>query len=178
MIEDYLTKLVKTLKRYFINTKMILRLCFQRDRNVSRFALTNESPYFIDANVVKNLTRKNTYLFNAILRLDYFPSKWRCAEVVTIPKLYKLEHLLASYRPISLLPIFSKLFEKLLLKRLLPILENNNIIPAHQFGFRQNHGTTEQCHLIIDVITDALENKRYCSTAFLEVQRAFGRVWQ
>jgi hypothetical protein len=51
---------------------------------------------------------------------------------------------LTSYWPISLLPIVSKVFEKLLLERLLPMVENNRLIPNHQFGFRQRHSTIEQ----------------------------------
>jgi hypothetical protein len=51
---------------------------------------------------------------------------------------------LTSYRPISLLPIVSKVFEKLLLKRLLPIVEINRLIPDHKFGFRQRHSTIQQ----------------------------------
>jgi hypothetical protein len=42
-----------------------------------------------------------------------------------------------SYRPVSLLPIMSKMFEKAMLKTLRPILEENRILPEHQFGFRQ-----------------------------------------
>lgn len=135
----------------------------------------------INVNVAKNLTYKSviflTLIFNCILRLDRFPSQWKCAEVIMIPKPNKPENLLTSFRPISLLPIFSKLFEKLFLRRLLPVLEKNNIIPDHQFGFRQKHGTPEQCHRIINEITDALENKRYCSAVFLDIQQAFDRVW-
>jgi hypothetical protein len=44
---------------------------------------------------------------------------------------------LTSYWPIGLLPIVSKVCERLLLKRLLKMVENNGFIPNHQFGFRQ-----------------------------------------
>jgi hypothetical protein len=53
---------------------------------------------------------------------------------------------LTSLRPTSLLPIVFKGFEKLLIKRLLPIVEINRLIPNHQFGFRQRHFTVEQTH--------------------------------
>jgi hypothetical protein len=76
---------------------------------------------------------------------------------------------LTSYRPISLLPITSKVFEKLLLKRLLQAVENNRLIPSHQFGFRQRHSTIEQMHRIVQRINEALANKQYCSAAFLDI---------
>ena len=69
------------------------------------------------------------------------------------------------------------MFEILFLKRLLPIIEKQNIIPEYQFGFRHKHGTPEQCHRIVDVITNTFERKQYCSAVFLDVQQAFDRVW-
>ena len=43
-----------------------------------------------------------------------------------------------SYRPVSLLPLPSKILEKILLRRILPLLEENGVIPKNQFGFRAN----------------------------------------
>lgn len=142
-----------------------------------------KSPGFdlIDAKVVKSLSRKSiiflTLLYNSILRLNHFPTQWKCAEIIMIHKHNKPENLVSSYRPISLLAIFSKIFERLLLSRLLPVLETENIIPEHQFGFRPKHGTPEQVHRIVQYITDAFEKKKYCSAAFLDIQQAFDRVW-
>lgn len=53
-----------------------------------------------------------------------------------------------SYRPTSLLPILSKVYEKILLKRIKPILDESNLIPNHQFGFRESHGTIERVHRV------------------------------
>jgi hypothetical protein len=50
---------------------------------------------------------------------------------------------LKSYQSI---PIVSKLFDKLRFKHLLQTVENNRLIPSHQFGFRQRHSTIEQTH--------------------------------
>ena len=82
-----------------------------------------------------------------------------------------------SYRPISLLPILSKVFEKLLLRRLTPILDTDKLIPDHQFGFRTKHGTTEQVHRIVTQINRVLDNKSYLSAAFLDVSQAFDKAW-
>lgn len=100
-----------------------------------------------------------------------------CAEIIMVPQPNKPENVISSYRPISLLPFFSKIFERLFLKRLLPILETKNIIPDHQFGFRHKHGTPEQCHRVIKVINEAFEKKLYCSAVFLDIQQAFDKVW-
>src|SRR6266576_399594 len=81
----------------------------------------------------------------------------------------------SSYRPISLLPSISKLFEKLILKRLKPLIEDK--IPDFQFGFRNKHATIEQVQRVTTVIERALEEKKFCSTVFLDVSQAFDRVW-
>ena len=94
-----------------------------------------------------------------------------------IPKSGKPPEEVTSYRPISLLPIISKLFEKLLLERLKPIIERKHIIPSHQFGFREEHSTIDQVHRITDIIEKCLEEKKICSTIFLDVAQAFDKVW-
>jgi hypothetical protein len=78
---------------------------------------------------------------------------------------------LTSYHPISLLPIISKILEKLLLRN-----RKKNLIPNHQFGFRQRHSTIEQTHRIVQWINEATECKQYCSAAFLEITQAFDKV--
>lgn len=111
--------------------------------------------------ILKELPRKAivklTYLINAAFRLKYVPRQWKIAEVIMIPKPGKSPEDVASYRPISLLPTISKLFEKLLLKRLKPIIENKQLIPFHQFDFREEHSTIDQVHRITDVIKKSLE---------------------
>jgi retron-type reverse transcriptase len=82
-----------------------------------------------------------------------------------------------SYRPISLLQLLSKILEIIILKRLTPTLAVNKVIPSHQFGFRPKHRTTQQLHRIIHRINNDLENKRYCTAAFLDISQAFDKVW-
>jgi hypothetical protein len=104
-----------------------------------------------------------THLFNAVLLKGYFPAQWKVAQIIPILK---------SGKPNELT---SKVFEKLILKRLLPMVENNRLIPNHQFGFRQL-SAIEQTHRIVRRINEALENKQYCSAAFLDISQAFDKV--
>jgi hypothetical protein len=84
-----------------------------------------------------------------MLRLSHFPPTRKHSIIVIISKPNKLKQLVTSYRPISLLPTFGKLFEKLLLKRITTIIHENNILPATQFGFRTKHNTIHQIHRIL-----------------------------
>jgi hypothetical protein len=73
-----------------------------------------------------------------------------------------------SYRPISLLAVLSKVFEKLFTTRIHPILQSTQLISDHQFGFRPKHTTIEQAHRITTIIHGALEHKQYWTAAFLD----------
>jgi hypothetical protein len=66
-----------------------------------------------------------TRLFDTVLLKRYFVAQWKVSQIILVLKPRKLPNELTSYRPISLLPTVSKVFEKLLLKRLLPVVENN-----------------------------------------------------
>lgn len=118
-----------------------------------------------------------TMIFNSIIRVGYFPSQWKVASIIVIPKPGKPPEKVESYRPISLLPILSKVFEKLLLKRLRPIIKEKNLIPNHQFGFRQDHATIEQVHRVTNTIRQSLEKREFCSAVFLDISQAFDKVW-
>lgn len=142
-----------------------------------------KSPGFdlISLEVLKELPPKGLrylcQLINAIFRLCYFPSQFKVAEIILIPKPGKPLETASSYRPISLLPVLGKIVEKLFLTRLKPIIHTNNLVPDHQFGFRAEHATIEQIHRVVKTIKTAFELKQFCSAAFLDISQAFDKVW-
>jgi hypothetical protein len=142
-----------------------------------------KSPGFdhITAEVARCLPKKAiihlTHLFNSVLRLSYFPTLWKFSIIILVPKPNKPPDSITSYRPISLLPFFAKILERLLLKRILPCLTINSILPNSQFGFRSTHSTIHQVHRVVDAISYALEKKLYCTCVFLDISQAFDRVW-
>ena len=75
----------------------------------------------------------------------------------------------ASYRSISLLPVFSKILEKIIYCRIKTIIETKKLIPDHQFCFRNKHSTIQQMHRLINEIIVALENKEYCTALFIDI---------
>jgi hypothetical protein len=90
-----------------------------------------------------------TAIFNAVIGIGYYRKQWKIAQIL---KPGKPTEEVTPYRPIRLLPIVSKLFEKLLLTRLEPVLEEQHITPDHQFGFRGQHVTIEQVNMVADKI--------------------------
>lgn len=73
--------------------------------------------------------------------------------------------------------MLSKVLEKILLKRLVPIIDEHQLIPTHQFGFRKGHGTIEQIHRLVNQINSDFEEKRYCSAVCVDISQAFDKVW-
>jgi hypothetical protein len=152
---------------------------------LSQIKLTNphKTPGYdlITGETLKHLPRKAvvllTTLFNRMLHLSYFPAQWKFAQIIMIPKPGKPPTEAASYRPISLLPLLSKIFERLLKQRITQITKPANLIPMHQFGFQEGHSTTHQCHRIVNLIREGLETKKICAAVFLDIQKAFDKVW-
>jgi len=143
----------------------------------------NKSPGHdqISNKILKNLPAKTiiqlTHIYNATLRLSYFPLTWKSAIIIPILKPSKPPDKADSYRPISLLPVLGKILEKILLKRLFKISNEQNALPDFQFGFRPKHATFHQLHRVVDSIATSLETKKYCSAVFLDVAQAFDSVW-
>lgn len=135
----------------------------------------------ITAEILKKLPKEVisllTKIFNRMMSLSYFPTIWKYAEIIMIHKVNKPENDVKSYRPISLLPVIGKLFEKLILKRLKSDINLHDIIPDHQLGFRQNHSTAHQIHRIVNTISTSIEENKFCSAVFLDSSQAFDKVW-
>jgi hypothetical protein len=104
---------------------------------------------------------------------------WKFAHIIMIPKPGKqaIEVNYSYYRPINLLPVTSKLFEKLLLKRIRTDLDLPTVIPDYLFGFREGHCTIQHRHRIVNKIATSLEENTLCTADFLNVAQAFDKVW-
>ncbi|GFX92602.1 RNA-directed DNA polymerase from mobile element jockey [Trichonephila clavipes] len=101
----------------------------------------------------------------------------KTAVVIPILKPDKNSALAESYRPISLLPVLSKLAEKVILARLNDHLERENILIPEQHGFRPRLSTSHQLLRVVEFIKEG-NNKDECTAAvFLDIQKAFDRVW-
>lgn len=135
----------------------------------------------IDNHVIKSLPHKAilylTHIYNCILRHGHFPRQWKCAEIKMILKTGKPTEKASSYRPISLLAGFSKIFERILMTRMFECKNFAQSIPNHQFGFRKEHGTEQQLARVTQFILNAYEKKQYCSAVFIDICEAFDRVW-
>jgi hypothetical protein len=81
------------------------------------------------------------------------------------------------YRPISLLDTIGKIFEKIILARILHKVSERGLLRDEQFGFRPRHITSLQLSCIVQRITRNFDEKRLTGAVFLDVAKAFDTVW-
>ena len=81
-----------------------------------------------------------------------------------------------NYRFISVQPYLSKVFEKLLLKKLNSFFEKNDIIQPHQYGFRQKHSTIHALLYTVTSCYDAMNEKLFFSLIMVDLRKAFDTV--
>lgn len=106
-----------------------------------------------------------------------FPQKWKISKTIAIPKPNKPSESPKSYRPISLLPSISKIFEKIIKRKILDFVETNEIFPSFQFGFRFQHNTTHPLFKIRKTVKSDFENGKSTGMVLLDIKAAFDSVW-
>ena len=117
-------------------------------------------------------------IFDSCLRLSYFPTPWKKAVVIVLPKANKSNYLDPSaYRPISLLPILGKVLEKIILNRLQSLAENQNWLNANQHGFRKGKSTVTALEELTSVIRGGFRKKCFTSCVLLDIKGAFDNAW-
>ena len=135
--------------------------------------ITNFAAKHLPKNVIVELTN----IINEILQTSTFPNQWKTAKVIFILKSGKPRPDPESYRPISLLSTLGKIAERVILDRLNEQIEDLNLIPPEQFGFRRSHGTELQLLRLVEEIHAALDRKDVANAVFLDITRAFDTVW-
>eukprot|EP00117_Sycon_ciliatum_P036264 scpid96612/ scgid27322/ Probable RNA-directed DNA polymerase from transposon X-element; Reverse transcriptase len=81
-----------------------------------------------------------------------------------------------NYRPVSLLPIVSKLLEKLVQRQLADLIQANNVLPVTQYAFRARHSTEQALVVLTDGLLAAKDQKLHTGACFLDMSKAFDKV--
>ena len=117
------------------------------------------------------------HIFNRSMQTGIFPTSMKIAKVVPIFKNGNNQHF-DNYRPISVLPAFSKLLEKIIATKLCKFLESHQILYKHQYGFRQKHSTIHPVIHLLKHISEAndLPTKDFTISLFLDLSKAFDTV--
>ena len=104
-----------------------------------------------------------------------FPGSLKSARITPILKAGDPKNL-ANYRPIAILPLISKILEKILTARIINFSNKHSIFSANQFGFLPKRSTCDAVHKFTEYLYDAINDKNDTVAIFLDLSRAFDTV--
>ena len=148
-------------------------------------SLTNKSSVEIDGRPISTILLKCiapssiikplTLIINQIMKTGVFPNKMKLAKVIPI---YKKDDptQVTNYRPISRLPVLSKVVEKTIAKQLSEYFEENKLFNQNQYGFRTGHSTEHAALELVDKITFQKDNNETPINIFLDLSKAFDTI--
>ena len=114
-------------------------------------------------------------LFNKSVEENKCPENLELGEVPPVHKgKSKMDHI--NYKPISILPIFSKVIEKLMYKRLISFIQKYKILFPLQYGFQEGKSTEQAINVLMHKLTESLDNKINSYCIFLDFVKAFDTV--
>ena len=133
----------------------------------------------ISASVVKktysSFIEPITHILNISITKGVFPNELKIAKVIPLFKSGDTM-IFSNYRPVSVLPVFSKILERLMYNRLLGFINKHRILYMYQFGFRADHSPNLALLLLVDKLSKALEEGEYVLGLFLDFSKAFDTV--
>lgn len=121
--------------------------------------------------IISPLTR----LINEAIREGIYPTCFKISKVIPIYKKGDL-NIPGNFRPVTLTPVVSKVFEFILRDQLYNYLEKNNLFMSNQFGFRSGKSTTLAILNLMEHISEAFEEGHYMETMFCDLSKAFDCV--
>ena len=125
--------------------------------------------------ITTSIIKPLTIVINQVLNNGIFPDKLKIAKVVPIFKSGDCA-LTNNYRPISLLPVISKVIEKIIYTQLSLYFESNKLFSDSQYGFRPNRSTEQATRELTDRIISAMDNNDVPIGIFLDLSKAFDTI--
>ena len=116
-----------------------------------------------------------TFIINTSIATGVFPHAWKKAHVIPLFKKGDFNDV-NNFRPISILPVLSKILEKIVCNQLLRYLEDNNCLSNSQHGFRPRLSTESALTVITDAIYNNIDNKKISLLTLCDLSKAFDSV--
>ena len=133
---------------------------------------------YIDTKTIKLvadiITPALTHIINLSIQTSTFPAIWKWAKVIPLLKAENADSILPkSYRPVALLPILSKVLEKVVFRQLVNYLEENNLVHPNLHGSRAGHDTSTALLQLYDRWVEELESDSMVGVLFCDQSAAF-----
>ena len=151
-----------------------IRDAFAKAKTTKSFGVDNISSCFLKL-ALPYIENSLAFLFNTSIETSQFPDSWKVARINPIFKEGdKTEK--SNYRPISVLPIISKLFEKLVFNQLYHYMKENSLFTSDQSGFLRLHSTLTCLLKMSDDLYNGLDLSKLVGLAFIDLKKAFDTV--
>ena len=158
---------------------IVLESCSYSEVSEIISELQNGKASDIPIHVIKKtahiISPKLSEYFNELMKNGIFPDSLKIGKISPIYKKGNSEHF-ENYRPVSTLPIFGKIFEKVIYKRLYSFLTSQGILYENQFGFRKSHSTSHALNYSVNHIKQALNKKQHVLGIFIDLSKAFDTI--
>lgn len=135
----------------------------------------DEIPMFLIKQVFELIRYPLCSIINQSLRQGLFPEKLKFSDIKPLYKKGCVNDP-SSYRPLALIPNFSKIFEKVVEIQLSKFLESNAILNPSQYGFRKNYSTSKAIGDLVDSVSRALDGSERTVGVFCDLSKAFDCV--
>ena len=124
----------------------------------------------------KSICKPLNLNFKSCIKQGKFPTEWKKANVVSVHKKGD-KQILKNYRPVSLLPICGKIFERLIYNNVFEYFIESNLISQNQSGFKPGDSCIHQLISITHEIYQSFDDGLEVRGAFLDISKAFDKVW-
>ena len=123
--------------------------------------------------IIKNeISKPLTLIINQMIASGIFPDSLKIVKIISLYKKGDINSI-TNYRPISLLPTLSKIFERVIFIQLYTYFDDNNFLSEQQYGFQANHSAELTAIKLVDYIQDSIDRKCTPVNMYIDLSKAF-----
>ena len=145
--------------------------------HLPKVSVTGCIPVVVLKNCEPKLSHILAELFNKCLKESCFPNCWKVSLVVPVFKNVGERSTVKNYRPVSLLSVVSKVFEKLVNNRIVDHLEKCGLFSDFQYAFRSSKSTADLLTVVSDRIARAFNRSGATRAVAIDTSKPFDWVW-
>ena len=162
------TRLKFKLNPVTVNEVFLLLKKLQKNKSAGP---DNLPPGFLK-NIALHIAAPLTHVINTSIEAGIVPQGFKTGKVIPVYKSGP-KNIMDNYRPITILPVCSKIYEKCIYKQLILYLESNNLLSTRQFGFRAGRNTELAVTLFVDEIHKNMNESKLTGAVFIDLSKAF-----
>ena len=163
----------KTFPNFETNLDEIIKLC--KEININKSSSIDKLSSEILRDAFMAIPEKIVELFNLSFECAEVPDVWKISKVTPLPKAGRFNDV-SNLRPISLLPLPSKLIEKIVHDRIYNFCNDNKLMDDKQGGFRPGHSTISTTAFYINDLYNAMNNNQATISVYIDAMKAFDTV--